>query len=577
MKRSWLCGGVLVSTLLLTGCDDMLLKIPNVEDNTPFKIDNLAVPLRVKDITLRELIDEGDIKVVNIGGLEYYALSESGSFSAETPSLGKVSVTVPQIAPVVQTVALGSQGGATRAATTIDKDFTYTEFPTQAVSFSTLKLADAIQGVKSLKLEATPITISIAGQGVPSGMQISFHDIEMQFIKGLQLSNLSSGYTYDPTTGILKVSQLASSDNGCQIKVVTTGIDFEKNGAKFENGVLYLQQTVQVKSLGMHCSYTFDPQGGASMPETLTLKVESKMGTLVATHFSGRVAYSFSGSDFNLPRINLTQIPEEIRNNAIDLRLANPQIYLSLNNPIAVHKMHYETGLCISSIRKGVATPFLVDDNAKITIPATDSGMYNFVLAPNQPVNPLENFAERLKFIRYSGLSNLLSGQGLPDELKIDLLNPQIPAQDVVDLDLSKNLPKVYGSYYFLAPLALKDGSKIIYSSVMDVNLNTNQKSKFTKYKVEGDISTDVPFSIKLRATLLYGNGEAQEVGATDVIEIPANAKAHHIEFGFEGELKSICGIKYEVELTSGAETPLAPSQKIHIDNLKFRVSGTMF
>ena len=90
----------------------------------------------------------------------------------------------------------------------------------------------------------------------------------------------------------------------------------------------------------------------------------------------------------------------------------------------------------------------------------------SFVMAPDldnvfYPENANADYSKNVTKIKYPRLGNILAGQGLPDEIKVDI---SIPEQEVVDFQLGKDLDQVFGHYYIVAPFALTDKSTILYS-----------------------------------------------------------------------------------------------------------------
>ena len=62
----------------------------------------------------------------------------------------------------------------------------------------------------------------------------------------------------------------------------------------------------------------------------------------------------------------------------------------------------------------------------------------------------------------------------MPQSLTVELSSPYVSG-DVTDLRLGQDLGMVGGKYTFHAPIALKDGSTIVYTDVMDGWSNEDQ------------------------------------------------------------------------------------------------------
>ena len=76
----------------------------------------------------------------------------------------------------------------------------------------------------------------------------------------------------------------------------------------------------------------------------------------------------------------------------------------------------------------------------------------------------------------------------------INLINPGLPLQTVSRFELGKPIDGITGSYDFLAPIALKTGSTIVYGETKDGwNDEDIDKIKITTLEIEADVTSTIP------------------------------------------------------------------------------------
>ena len=95
----------------------------------------------------------------------------------------------------------------------------------------------------------------------------------------------------------------------------------------------------------------------------MTLNVNYSISCLAANAVSGKIRYMLEGSAMNISPISLSDIPDFLAQDGTDLILANPQIYLSVNNPVANENLGYQTGLCLTAHRNNEAPKEFTLDN----------------------------------------------------------------------------------------------------------------------------------------------------------------------------------------------------------------------
>lgn len=565
--------------VILTGCVDNDYDLSNIDTTSEIKVNNLTLPVKMDAITLDDIFDieEGSkIQTVSINGQEFYAVTQHGDINSQSIDIPTFKGFSPTIAETNATFKLQAPEMNTRADLhSLEYWYNLTDFDPQSVSIKAEGIDDAVKDI--LMLESKPMTFKVTFHetDLPSFIDLYFEKLELGILKGLQLSSLPSNYSYDPTSGVLTITDIDCPDKTATISITATGIDFTKNDTKVQDGTFDFSGEVRLISgvlktvINLSQAETFTPS------LHVNFNVKTVVDPFEATHFTGNVEYHLTGDGLNIAPVTLNDIPDFLNQEGTDLKLANPQIYLNLNNPVANYNLYYQTGLELVSVREEGQTSYSPNDGKLIATEAYNPGPYNFVLSPQMPSSPLDDYASHLQHIPFTGLSDVLSGDGLPEQIEINLLNPGLPFQKVVNFELGNPIEGISGTYDFIAPIALKNGSTIVYSDSKDGwNDEDIDKIKISTLEIEADVTSTIPLEASLVAyPLAVGGKRIPGVKATG--SIPANAKGEHIIIKMEGIIEHLDGVTFEATIHPGSDDALAPTQTIRLENLRARVSGS--
>lgn len=565
--------------VILTGCVDNDYDLSNIDTTSEIKVNNLTLPVKMDAITLNDIFDieEGSkIQTVTINGQEFYAVTQHGDINSQSIDIPAFTTFSPTIAETNATFELLMPDINTRAdLPAVEYRYNLKDFDPQPVSIKADGIDDAVRDI--LMLESKPMTFKVTFRetDLPSFIDLYFEKLEVEILKGMQFSSLPSNYSYDPTSGILTLTDIPCPNKTVTISLTATGIDFTKNNTKVKDGSFDYTGEVRLISgilktvINLSQAETFTPSA------RVNFNVKTVVDPFEATHFTGNVEYHLTGNGLDIAPVTLNDIPDFLNQPGTDLKLANPQIYINLNNPVANYNLYYQTGIELVSVRGEDKTPYSPDNGKLIATEAYNPGPYNFVLSPKNPTNPLDPYASRLEHIPFTGLSEVLSGNGLPEQIEINLLNPELPFQKVVRFELGNPIDGISGTYDFIAPIALKTGSTIVYSDTKDGwNDEDVDKIKITTLEIEADVTSTIPLEASLVAyPLMVGGTRIPGVKATG--SIPANAKGEHIIIKMEGTIEHLDGITFEATVHPASEDALAPTQTICLENLRARVSGS--
>lgn len=580
MKRFYIYTGILSAIpMLLTGCVDQDYSVKDIDKTTQIRVDNLTLPVNIDPITLGDIFDvspTSKIQPMEIDGKTFYAVTEHGEFDSKSIDIPSFTVNTPYIQPSTATFYLTTPVNASAKALTdpITFDYGFNDFTPQDINIKSDGIDSAVKELYNLKGSRTTLTVVLKGLNIPDFITFTFPKLHLTLLKGLMFDNLPSNYSYNPNTGDLDITNLPTTGNEAEISITLTGIDFTKTDTSIKDGTFTLKGQMDIADgvLRAQVDPTRIPAGYT--PDTnVSFSITTSIGDFTAHSVSGLIDYKLTGDGLNIAPVSLSDVPEFLNQDGSDLKLANPQIYLNLNNPVALFGLYYQTGIEFIADRPTGNLTFKPDDDKVIATKPTSEGPYNFLLSPTA-VTPLPAYAENLEHIPFSGLSYLLSGDGLPEAIEIKLIDPGLPLQTVTDFKLDNEISGIRGSYDLVAPIALKEGSKIIYSRKED-GWNDDDLDKLTieLLSIEADVTSTIPLGATLIAYPLDKDGKIISTAKTEAI-IPANANDSRVVIKMQGPINDLDGVTFTATLDPGSDEALSPDQTITLKNLKATVSG---
>lgn len=565
---------------VLSGCVDNDFDLSDIDTTSEIRINNLSLPVNIDAITLSDIFDvdeDSKIQVVSVNGKEFYAVTQNGDIDSQSINIPRFSGYPDPIAETNATFELDIPK-INQQAVLPSLEFYYNlrGFDPQPISVVATGIDESVREIHQLESRPMAFNVTLMETDLPPYIDLYFEKLELEILKGLQLKSLPANYTYDPTSGILTIKNIPCPNRIVTLGLVATGVDFTKTETQVKNGSIDYKGEIKLISGMLKTVVNLDEAGENFSPTAhVNFNVKTTIDPFEATHFTGKIEYRLAGNGLDIAPVTLNDIPDFLNQPGTDLRLANPQIYINLNNPVANYNLYYQTGIELVSVREEDKTSYSPDNGKLIATEAYNPGPYNFVLSPENPSNPLDQYASRLQHIQFTGLSEVLSGNGLPEQIEINLLNPELPFQKVVRFELGNPIDGISGTYDFIAPIALKTGSTIIYSDTKDGwNDEDIDKIKITTLEIEADVTSTIPLEASLMAyPLAVGGTRIPGVKATG--KIPANAKGEHIIIKLEGTIEHLDGITFEATVHPGSDDALAPNQTIRLENLRARVSGS--
>ncbi len=420
-----------------TACIDDNYDLSDIDTTTRVQVNDLTLPVNIDAITLSDIItfdEDSKIKPVTIGGKEFYALSETGDFESDAIYIDKVTAAAPSLAPTQETLSRIMPQAKTAGFDPSDLSYTY-EIVRMGndLHYVSENIDPAIDALYSARIEPLEFGVHLEALNMGSVTdRMYFSDLVISMPKGLTCT-VSTG-KYNPATGIWTIDMHDVQGSTTDAKLTATAIDFAANGCEIVDHGLSLDSQFRIESGHL----TIEPKivGGipSQLPSSLEFRVSYTLNDLTVNNLSGRINYKLAGMD--IEPVSLSDIPDFLSGEETNIDLANPQIYLQVNNPVAGNDLDCSTGITLTAIREGAPAQSFSPDNGAFTIGHGRGveGPYNFVLAPdNKDLTTPADYTTGLEFVKFSNLSALIASpadspvKGLPQSIGIRLDDPQIP------------------------------------------------------------------------------------------------------------------------------------------------------
>ena len=588
----------LLAPAILTGCVDSSYDLNDIKD-VRVEVKDLTLPANLEPITMDNVIkfdENSKIKSVTINSKTFYALCQSGHFDTDPIELPSVLVPATDIPDTEADMPrISAPAGTSRRA------------PGQTVSY----LLEDITGVfdyssddplpkeltKIVDITVTPFSFELdLTVDDPSNLfdELSFNDVDIQIPAGLTVYPFQGG-SYNKQTGIWHVDGITLPKGEKKVALSLTARAIDIAAAKVEitpDNKFFLHGDFTIKRGIVNAEPSIVAGVPTAMPETAKVKIQYNLESFDIQAFSGSIRYV---DGISIDPVVLSDIPDFLQGDETVIKLANPQIYLQLNNPVAADGVTLRGNLDLQAIRGDHSTrTFRLDNNQEIevgTVYGVD-GPYSFALAPSQddlnvptPGSPEGNdvdYSRDLTYYPFTSLRNLLvpgNGEsGLPDKIGIDM---NVPETDVIDFPLDRTLVGFSGDYELVAPLALNDGSRIIYEEdVTGWGENDLADLTVTKLRVTATATNNTPVAISLSVQPLQPGDPNPTVipGAELTSNVIAAGSTSELVIEFvnpDVEVSNLDGIRLHAILDGSTLTnPLSPDQTLVLENLKATVSG---
>lgn len=597
---------------VFASCVDSNYKLSDLDTTVGISVNNLTLPLNVDSLVLDQVLDLDDDGKVKRDTLEsgdiIYAIIEKGSFESDAIEIPAFETESPEIEPITSVLTRDKSANIRRRKGGIEKDgVTSANYPINVTDFTkfetTGEVDPSITAIDKIGVNAdfgAVINVSENPDLVEKINYISFEELKMNVPKGLEGTFIVSmgkeekniTKCYDNVTGVLDLGKYKEEyGEELQIKVENTlselkfnahvdAIDVTRAGddIKLENGEFRLTSSVSVD--GDIVVYGEDVNDGFTLddlPDFINYECTPTLSEIVVSEFTGKIKYDIE--DINIDPISLNDIPDMLSQDSTNVKLANPQIYIRLNNPLAANNLYAEAGLVMIAKRNDGSEKIVSLGEDKLKM-ADDYNVFCLTTDGNMPQEKLHSQYKDAVNKKFDGFSDILSGNGangLPDKIEIDVVEPMIPEQSIKGFELGQTIEKVQGTYLFYAPLALKDETSfVIYQDTLDGWYDeTLEKLSIKKLAVKADVNSEIPLKVELSFHPMDVNGKIIKGVRSSSVTLDATDASQRVEIAMEGNIEKLDGIIVRAKLCGADGEPIAPSQAINFKNLKIAVDGS--
>ncbi len=592
-KIAWMSGACLC--LALSACVDDNYDLSDVDTTVKVPVNNLTVPVNIEPVQLKNILDiDDDSPVKEING--QYAISETGHFESSSIEVPDITLGKPTLAPSTTIINLG--GSSSPRAASLPTEIRYNIASEQRdLIFESDFESTYIIEVSKVGCDLS-LTMNISTKdldGIVS--KIDYKNVSLQLPKGLldvTVDNIPAT-EYDFETGVLSIPACQSAGHNLQLKIHTSGIDVDflkgKGEATFTpatdttKGHISLSgEFYMLDGEAVILSSYINAGNITSIPPQTEMTITYDLSPVTINYFSGRVQYTVE--DVDIPRVELSNMPDVLAQETTDLGLQNPQIYLTITNPLKQYNLRAKTGLKIIAKRKGKDDrEFTLGSEIELNSADSQDGVFRFCLSPKEPAVKLEGF-ESAEWIEYSNLGQIIAGEGVPDALEIELINPHVPAdQTVTDFALGVSIGTITGDYELMAPLGITKDSRIIYTDDIDgwesEDLN---RCTIEAMNINLTVSSDIPVDTQLTGYPINTSGQ-RIMGAdgkplsVEGAYIPANADNHKVAIRISGIIpanSNLNGLRFEATATVPDEDSavLSPDMVITLTDIRPSITG---
>lgn len=578
---------VLIAGMGLYGCVDSDYDLSDIDTTAQFKVNDLVIPVNLNDILLSDIIkinnNPGDI-IREIDG--EYVVIRDGHFKSDPIKVEETIVRTEAVAPIVTTVYKYEGSGYLPPNFTIpEQTYSYEVKP----SFSTFhsetdNIPTNIRSIESVETQWT-MSVEIKLQGNTSLFsKMAFHKLVLVLPDGLQGPAIASDGSVSVKDFVLTASNPTHS-----LDVEITNVDITKFKASAENKYQFTPGPIGTKGHIM-MEGRVGLKSGEIIVETKSTTAEAPVSATMITSpsfspikvktMTGDFYYSLDS--FNVSDIDISGLPDFLAGNETDIALTNPQIYISINNPLASYGLKPTSGLSITASRpSGEGEPAALDPGQLITIGADKgiTGPYKFCLSPETPDPMYAPFAGA-KHVGYAALSDVFSGDGIPSSLKVDFVDASVKGH-VNKFAIGQQLNTVTGTYTFYSPLNLVPGSKIVYSDTEDGwNDETVEKLTITRLKLKTTVVNSLPLDADITGYPISTDNGKQCVDpktGKPVTITPVKVKANsteEIELVTDGTVVNLDGIVFRATVISAEAQNLKPSGTLKLTKIRVTADG---
>jgi hypothetical protein len=532
------------AALSLTACVDSKYDLSDIDTTTRIDVDNLTLPVNMNPVRLSSVLDLHDESIIREEDGQYVIL-RSGTFSSEAINIRAID------AAASPTERIDAQSTLTADHQGI---ITLGEVPHQ-FSYSYSNVDEYILAIDQANTDLT-MSIQLGCSGGPA----TYTNVRLQMPRGL--SGTTSLGTYNSSTGIITIANAYAPTGVIDVDFRVSAIDIAQSTAQFDTDARTFTYSDCLSLIGGKVAPT------ASVGQNVDTWIQFSFSRLKVNSLSGEIYYDIK--DLAAEEVNFDDIPDALNQDDTHLAIANPQIYISVENPLAHYGLSASTGLRLWQVRNGQRSGSVALESP-FTVGAVD-GVQTFCLTPKEPTDK-KWLSPTLQTVNFPSLGDIAYGDGLPQSMVFDFVNPRMNSAHVSGFLLGQNLGKVTGSYTFYAPLALDPKSQIVYSEDETGWAADVEDLTVTSITITANVDNQLPVGAVFKAWPLDEQGNIMPGVTVEGAQLSPGSQ--DVEIHITGNIHGLDGVRYTATVTpDDSSQVLAPGMTLTATNIKVSVSG---
>ena len=576
---------VVVTVLSLCSCFNNDYDLSDIDTNVRVQAKDLVIPINMSPITLERVLDiddsEPDAKIRRVNG--EYAVVKEGRFSSSNININPFriarlkDVTATAFMPVTEEFKeadLPNWNVVTKEHYKTDRKLIASKVTSDTVNmdFHASNVDAAIEHIDAIETEPFEVNVSVTVSGLDQFVTTyDFENLVLHLPKGLKLTEHEG--EYNPKTGLLSFNETVILEEGKprNFRFIVEGIDVSVSDATLKDQMFsYNFDCYATGIVTIYPHNLLEVVNPTKLYETegvgYTLVANMKDDVVIKT-FSGTVNYEVD--DINVSPVDLSDLPDFFRDSESQIGLVNPQIYLSLTNPI-------QQGVVLTANAELIPSPDNVDGKSFTFDVAAEKEQNAFCYSPQKPATYYTGW-ENAEFKEFANFTDILKSKGKNGMQVPDFINIEVNAgvkQKLTNFKLGK-YDKVEGAYTFFAPLQLSDGSFFVYTDTIDGWSDDDlDKLTITSLDIMAKVNSEVPVDVTCDIIPIDKKGKKIEGVTVKDARIPAHANNHDFHAVVTGEIKKIDGIILKARADAKDGKALGPDMKITLIDTKVKASG---
>lgn len=533
----------IAALLVLNSCFDDNYDLDNIDKTSQIKVNGLVIPVKLDKVMMGDILDiddDEDNLIVTFTGPDnktYYAIKTKGEFNPDPVYIAPFSAYTNDVSLKIENLS----ASLTKAFNDIQLPEANTTF-----NYEAYNIDEALLAVYRMDLK-NPMNIAI---NIDCPFSATITDLKIMIPAEFE-AYYNGSRVID---GVITIPQVNTNETiqGITVNAIETGdISISHNNSSEIPDFQY-EGTIGIIGGNLSLSEI------SSIPDYINFTF--MLGELEVNKISGNIKEIVEVPPFE--GVNLSDLPDFLREGNSSLVLANPQLYITVDDPIGAN---VSTAISIVPLKENnVIDRFY--QNFGLTANGV-IGTYTILLSPdsNTANNPFD------QYYVFSDLGNILkgNGNGLPNELSLSLSD--VTVEGDVEITLGGDI-LLGGSYEFFAPLDM-DGSYIHYEKTETGFFDKETDSlKIDLLSISASVNTNIPYNITLSVTPLDKNGQPLKNYESQPVTIPANASGYSFDLNVKNAT-GVDGITFKAEVAAESGT-LSNDQYIQLDNIKAKVTG---